>query len=278
MRFLLFIRYRDTNHLACQRSSGFTLIELLLVISLLAVLAIAAINAFDGNEEQARYNITRLEMVELQKALLQFRKDNREFPCRTFRTGEYNPLQFAVNYGITDFNGDFTLPASNTSQLWQNWCIETYPADENQPAKASYALLMLNEFPYVASDHGALFWNRNTQSGWNGPYISQSALTDGWGEPYLLLNSELDYDQSFYCQQNGTSPQQLNVIDDEYLCLSATAGSLPADYTIKGNIVRIVSTGPNKTLESSTSSYDLVTQNPCEPISGSDDIVLCLLR
>ena len=98
MRCLLFNR----QHF-CQPEnrpqSGFTLIELLLIIVLLGVLAVAAINAFEGNEDQGRLNITRLEMAELQKALLQFRRDNRELPCRVYRAGEYNPFDFENAYG-----------------------------------------------------------------------------------------------------------------------------------------------------------------------------------
>ncbi|MCX4189161.1 prepilin-type N-terminal cleavage/methylation domain-containing protein [Methylophaga sp. OBS3] len=284
MRFLLFIRYRETNHLACQRSSGFTLIELLLVISLLAVLAIAAINAFDGNEEQARYNITRLEMVELQKALLQFRRDTGEFPCRSFRTGVYSlntiidpddgPAKYYLAY--QDQPNLPENPDTVNGSDWEKWCQEAFRNSAGRDI-ASNALYMLNDFPYFAADFPNLLWNRDTQKGWNGSYISLEGLTDGWGNPYLLLDPELDYSQHFACLNNSGA---YAVIDDDlYDCQSLTNESVPANYNLPANVVRIVSTGPNGDPDSLRGDYsDLANDDLCAPAEGSDDLVLCLLR
>ena len=280
MRFLLFIRVRDSKH-TFRNAAGFTLIELLLVITLLAVLAVAAISAFDGNEEQARYNITRLEMTELQKALLSFRKHTREFPCRIYRDGIYNPLQFEADYDSSQFNSDYDLPAlPATAITWHQWCTDRHPADTSKPAKASNALYMINTFSYQASAHGTLFWDRNRQSGWDGPYVSLEALTDGWGNPYQLLDPELDYNQSYFCQQDGATPNQLAIDGStgQYNCLSVTDGTLPVDYTIPANIARVISAGPDGNFESATSEYDLATEDPCIAKQDSDDLVLCLLR
>jgi len=275
MRFLLFCRLITKTNLTDVKQSGFTLIELLLIVVLIGVVSIAAINAFDGNEEQARENITRLEMAELQKALLQFRRDNRELPCMVYRSGTYNPFEFRAAFGDTDFIDSFVLPAAGASRAdWQDWC----EADFENVSKtlASNALYLLNTFPYEIASHANLTWNRGTQLGWNGPYISHEGLTDGWGNPYLLLEPELSYDQTYRCEDNSGS-YAIDGGTGEYVCLSAhdpafndSTDILPAD------IARIVSTGADGALQSGISNYTLPTDDPC--VAQGDDFVLCLLR
>ncbi|AFJ01446.1 hypothetical protein Q7C_267 [Methylophaga frappieri] len=276
MRRLLFNRLLSFSA-GRQSQQGFTLIEILLVITLLAVISVAALNAFEGNEDQARFNVTRLEMVELQKALLQFRRDNRELPCRVYRDGEYNPFDFENAYG-NQFSGSYLFPSDTDRDDWHTWCQSQ--ANSGGADKASHALLMLNVFPYDAAAHSVLFWDRTRQIGWNGPYISKEALTDGWGNRYRLLDPELDYNQTVYCQEHATVTGQLAIdgTTDLYNCQSVTDGALPADYIIPGNIVRLVSTGENGVLESASDEYDLATDDMCVPPAGSDDLILCLLR
>ena len=48
----------------------------------------------------------------------------------------------------------------------------------------------------VSNDAGTYAaWNRFTQTGWNGPYISDDGtgdyLTDGWGNTYSLTSTEI---------------------------------------------------------------------------------------
>src|SRR6056297_1638931 len=107
MGLLLFNRQHHNMQRRQPLQSGFTLIESLMVIVLLGVVSIAAINAFDGNEDQARENLTRLELSELQKALLQFRRDNRELPCQVYV--EF-PLRqkFTPFISLSDFSSDMT--------------------------------------------------------------------------------------------------------------------------------------------------------------------------
>lgn len=277
MRILLFCRLASSNHLTSGRQSGFTLIELLLIVVMLGVLSVAAINAFDGNEEQARENITRLELAELQKALLQFRRDNRELPCRVYRAGIFNPLAFRIDVGDDDFIDAFTLPPGGAPATgWQEWCGESLiNADKTL---ASNALYMLNTFPYdIANpDLAELTWNRNTQLGWNGPYISQEGLTDGWGNPYLLLEPELDFDQTYRCEvDSGT--YAIDGTTGDYICFSAnTVDYDPLTDILPADIVRIASSGPDGVPDSAIDNYTLLTEDPC--VAKGDDLVLCLLR
>jgi len=278
MRILLFCRRASSNHLTSGRQSGFTLIELLLIVVMLGVLSVAAINAFDGNEEQARLNITRLEMSELQKALLQFRRDNRELPCRVYRSGVFNPLELRNSVGDVGFIDTFDLPPGGASASdWQDWCSDNVTSSGQ--IVASNAIYMLNTFPYVVSDPdlAALIWNRNTQLGWNGPYITQEGLTDGWGNPYLLLEPELTFNQTYRCE-NDSDSYAIDGTTGDYTCLSpndpafnSTTDILPAD------IARIVSSGPDGVIDSALSNYDLtIPEDPC--LAQGDDLVLCLLR
>jgi type II secretory pathway pseudopilin PulG len=274
MRFLLFFR-EDYFFRSGLRESGFTLIELLLIVVLIGVVSIAAINAFDGNEEQARENITRLEMVELQKALLQFRRDNREFPCMVYRSGTYNPFEFRAGFSDTDFIDGFTFPASGASRSdWQGWCGEAFEGTTR--TIASNALYILNTFPYEITNHAELTWNRSTQLGWKGPYISQEGLTDGWGNPYLLLEPELSYEQTYRCE-NDTGAYAIDGSTGEYVCLSVHDPAFNDSTDIlPANIARIVSMGSDGVIQSGLSNYTLPTDDPC--IAQGDDFVLCLLR
>lgn len=276
MWFLLFNRHRQKNGCTMPiNDAGFTLIELLLIIVLIGILSIAAINAYEGNEDQARENLTRLELVELQKALLQFRRDNRELPCRIYRSGTFNPFDFRNDFGDAGFIDSFDLPAGGaTLATWQSWCQDDF--SNAGTSIASNALYMVNAFPYEIADYANLTWNRSTQLGWNGPYISQEGLVDGWGNPYLLLEPELAYDQTYRCE-NDSGDYAIDGTSGEYICLSAndpafndTTDILPAD------IARIVSVGPDGVLDSGLSAYTLPTDDPC--VAQNDDFVLCLLR
>lgn len=277
MRFLLFYRKHPAQKMTDSMQSGFTLIELLLIVVMIGVLSVAAINAFDGNEEQARENITRLEMAELQKALIQFRRDNRELPCRVYRAGIFNPLAFRIDVGDDDFIDAFTLPPGGAPATeWQEWCGDSLiNADKTL---ASNALYMLNTFPYdIANpDLAGLTWNHNTQLGWNGPYISQEGLTDGWGNPYLLLEPELDFDQTYRCEVDSGS-YAIDGSTGDYTCLSANnVGFDPVTDILPADITRIVSKGPDGVPDSAIDNYTLPDEDPC--VAKGDDLVLCLLR
>jgi prepilin-type N-terminal cleavage/methylation domain-containing protein len=272
MRFLLFVRHNlnDKKIKSCQK--GFTLIELLLVITLVAILAIAAISSFDGTEEQGRQNITRLEMAELQKALLQFRRDNRELPCMVYRHGNYSPDKDSMTR--LDFAD---LTATPNLSNYHDWCDDSYVDAGNDVIQPDNALSMLNTFPYpVTTDNTDLMWNRDSQRGWNGPYINVEGLTDGWGNRYRLLDPELSFNQLYRCE-NDSGSYAIDGTTDEYICLSPNdpvfdnaTDILPAD------IARIVSTGPDGILDSELSEYTLPVDDPC--VARGDDFVLCLLR
>lgn len=73
-----------------QRINGFTLLELLTVLMLIAIVATAAVMAYDGVRDQAEYDATKAEAAELRKALLQFRRDVGDFPVDLLQLGSYS--------------------------------------------------------------------------------------------------------------------------------------------------------------------------------------------
>jgi prepilin-type N-terminal cleavage/methylation domain-containing protein len=239
------------------RYQGFTLIELLVVITLIGIVAGVAVLGYDDYQEQARYDATLFEMAEIRKALLQFRRDTGEMPCRVYRAGNYQPNN--VNMVALDF----TALAGNTPADYQFWCEY---GDANQ---VDSALSMLQAFPYDRQTEAGLLWNRDTHRGWNGPYIRNNVLTDPWGNPYLLLDAELDYSNRFQCLNNGGA---YDLVGGNYECLDATDPAITLNHNLDADIVRLVSVGPDGVFGGDNTPPD------CSPAAGSDDFVLCILR
>lgn len=243
------------------RQSGFTLIELLTVITVLAILAGIALVSYDGVQDNGRDAVTKFEMAEIRKALLQFRRDSGEFPCRVYRDGQYNP----DNTGITQL--DFTnLPPSPTAADYHTWCKNEHANQVN------WGLTLLLTFPYenTDTDYTRLLWNPDTKRGWHGPYVNQQGLRDSWGHRLVLLDPELDYSPHYRCKANGAD---YDTNGNLYDCLTADAIGFDAlTYTKPADIARLVSYGPDGHYEGDN------TTDPCLPKSNSDDLVLCLLK
>lgn len=277
MWFLLFDRVNSTNNK--KKQAGFTLIEILLVIVLLGIVSIAAINAFDGNEDQARENVTRLEMAELQKALLQSRRDNRELPCMVYRQGDFSPntindVNAHENYN--DFTNGFDLtPVPADAAAWQDWCQDDFSNTSGETI-ASNALVMLNMFPYDIAEFDFLLWNGSTQQGWNGPYISREGLTDSWGNPYILLDPELTYGARYRCLVNSGG-DDYDLTGDLYDCRTPSDPAfVAADHILPADTARIISPGPDGQIDPDYDANPVSGNDPC--IAEGDDLILCLMR
>lgn len=243
--------------------AGFTLLELLAVIALLAILSAAALVSFDGTDEQARLDVTKQEIAELRKALLQFRRDNRELPCRVYREGKYQP----DDVGMTELS--FPNTSGWTTADFANWC-----ANDEEALQDDNALSMLNRFPFgVIEANKDLLWNPDIKLGWNGPYISKEGLTDAWGKGYRLLDPELDYNQAYRCKADGTE-YYIDAGTGNYSCLTPNDDDWDATYILPANVARVISTGPNGVFE--TGDTDYLSTDPC--VAQGDDLVLCLLR
>lgn len=310
MWFLLFDRQ---THYKKTTQRGFTLIELMLVIALMGVVAFLAVSSFDGDQRESRINVTRLEMVELRKALLQFRRDTREMPCQVYKEGNYNPFfnnqAVAMDVSETpptghiDFRssdpGNPTNPAKPSSQgQFYDWCQDSLVNDQSVDViQADNALSMLVRFPYdnVTDPYRDLLWNQDTKIGWNGPYIDKNGLKDAWGEPYKLIDSALAFGQNYVCEatsaSNGTYATFTKYTGESgehesINCIPAKDVPVADEdlYYLPGDIVRLVSTGPNGRLDTTFDETTLTASNPddrddpCSPDPDTDDLVLCLLR
>jgi len=240
--------------------AGFTLMELLVVIALLGILAGVATMAYEGVPEQGRGDVTRFEMAEIRAALLQFRRDTGEFPCRVYRDGVYAPD--AAGISRLNFAG---LPATPSFADYQTWCRNGFAGQQDD------ALSLLLKFPYDDTDTGFMgwLWNPDTKRGWNGPYLKDAGLADGWGQRFVLLYPELDFRPAYRCKAGAGG--DLDVTTGEYECLTADdPGWDDATFTEAADTARLVSFGPNGVFDG---------QNAATPCAASgDDLVLCLLR
>lgn len=237
------------------KMAGFTLLELLAVVTLLAILATAALVAYDGTDEQARIDVTKMEMSELRNALLQFRRDTGAFPCGVYHEPNVDGEVRAYSLDPNLMNmSDMPAPTAD-EDVKSSWCQQN-------------GLIMLTEYPFdlEESDQHRL-WNPDTKRGWNGAYISRDGLTDAWGNRYLIINPELDFARppSMCIPPEPTARfyECRSINEQEYI-------DNPDFYSEFGDIARIVSVGPNS-LNDSQSAAD-----PC--VAQGDDLVLCLLR
>lgn len=137
------------------RIQGFTLLELLVVVSLMAVLATVALLANEGVSDQAELDATKVEMAELRKALLQFRRDVGHFPDAAGLIAEGERLALLSSCQSID----------NTK---------------------------INTTAGVSYDDGCNVWNPDTHRGWHGPYVAAAGDKDAWGVAYRLADPASD--------------------------------------------------------------------------------------
>ncbi|MDZ4097351.1 MAG: prepilin-type N-terminal cleavage/methylation domain-containing protein [Methylophilaceae bacterium] len=142
-------------------ASGFTLVELLVVVTLLGILAIGIVVSLDGVEDDAKERLTKAEMSELRKALLQFRRDVGHFPDAE---GFYDP---PVSDPIAD---------AEAREQKLRLLLKCQPDDT------------LDNF-----DEGCVGYVIDSGRGWNGPYVLAERLNDviglydPWDSHYQLF-------------------------------------------------------------------------------------------
>lgn len=244
------------------RIQGFTLIELLAVVALMAVVAVAAVMSYEDVDNQAQADVTRYEMVELRKALLQFRRDTGVFPC-----GVHNEPDRAYAIDVDAFLAAMTVadkPAvSDPAATKSGWCERN-------------ALGMLAAFPFdetdVATYTGAVadahpIWDPDTRRGWHGPYLPADGLQDAWGSPYLLVDPELDFSHPISYCSTATPYVCRRPGDPDYVVTT---------HVLDGNLARLVSAGPDR-IYGGVNATDRCQPNAASQ-NGKDDLVLCLLK
>lgn len=252
---------------------GFTLLELLAIITLVAILATAALVAYDGVDDQAREDLTRHEMAELRKALLQFRRDSgsNAFPGQ----GPYDCTAIADDVIAGTAPDTWTpaipVPTNGTKTDWVAWC--EHPAN----------------FWMLFIDPLGEGWDPDTRRGWNGPYLQRSKRT------YLSLDSGnragLDEVESVWAMADPFSRKHYPFDSTKQTGLfwqvteaAPFLESFGSPYVLfgmdtydvadrsSGDDDRIVNLGADGVYGG------LNAAEPCHANTDSDDFVLCLLR
>jgi len=227
------------------QSAGFTLIELLVVILLLGILSTVSVVSFEGVQDESMVDVTKFEMQELKKALLQFKLDNGAFPCGVYneeeRPYELDVEETAGARHTVYANDDTNFPPTTATLVnKKSWC-------EGNGASQYNALQMLMKFPFDASSAAytgglnALHppWNADTKRGWRGPYLSSAeGVKDAWGGYYRLLDPELDF-KAYELDKRWCG---IDVGGSFYECQSGN----DASHNKLNDSARIVSNGPDR--------------------------------
>lgn len=146
---------------------GFTLIELLAVITLLAIIATITTMSISDVGAQAQDDLSLVEMTEIRKAVLQFKRDVGHFP------------DSGGTFGVEENDDESNLGPFRLRLLWD--CQNELAAIPADPLKYNY-------------DEGCSDFNVDTRRGWNGPYVLQehsgdlSGIYDPWGNHYRLFD------------------------------------------------------------------------------------------
>jgi len=160
--------------------NGFTLIELLVVVSILAAIAFTTTTSLQGIDSEVDDQLTQVELLEVAKAVRQFRADTGYFPkegrfdlaatatitgnssCEALHT-ELSGRSGGNPAAVLDVAGDLPTyaPAS---------CVDRVAWFYN-----AANLSQLSGIGIKTSLENAMPWNSATARGWRGPYLDANA-------------------------------------------------------------------------------------------------------
>ncbi|WP_309400857.1 prepilin-type N-terminal cleavage/methylation domain-containing protein [Cerasicoccus maritimus] len=149
---------------------GFTLLELLVVVSVLAAVAFVATGTYRGVSEDSSDRLVRVEMLEIAKAMRQFKQDTGYYP----KTG---PFALSTDGGSVNID-DLPARAGSSDTEKTRWFYS--PANFDQ--------LMSTNSPLDGTGHQLETWDPDTGRGWRGPYLS------GYGEGYVDIRDDINDD------------------------------------------------------------------------------------
>jgi prepilin-type N-terminal cleavage/methylation domain-containing protein len=212
-------------------SKGFTLIELLVVIALLGVVSLAAVLSFDNVEADTLKQINKSEMVEIRKALRQFKVDVGAYPVQAHPADFSQLTSRALPSGLSAWSPD-------TARGWRGPYLTS---DGNGLVTAGTDLLVdgtgsiltgspptetvevagvADSFPHAPTADGLLRWRACTDGA--NPACEPHA---NWGRPYLLFDLDIDDARlvsmgpdGVYAGLNPSDPC-IPVQDDIVMCL-----------------------------------------------------------
>ncbi|QPJ62476.1 MAG: type II secretion system protein [Candidatus Nitronauta litoralis] len=148
-----------------RQESGFTLIELLLTVTVMVAIAFTVTGTFIGVDQDARAQLTRVEMQEVAAAIRQFRQDTGYYP----KQGLFNHVADGGSIDLDPGNDPdpavdisrFESPA-NLEQLYQEPTTDNdIPATTTGPCA-----------------NCVMRWDPDTGRGWRGPYLKRESLVD----------------------------------------------------------------------------------------------------
>ncbi|MDP0494994.1 MAG: prepilin-type N-terminal cleavage/methylation domain-containing protein [Verrucomicrobiota bacterium JB024] len=147
---------------------GFTLLELLVVVSILAVVAFIATGTFRGASEDANDRLVLSEMLEIAKAVRQFKADTGYYPktgpfARDDEGGEVAESVLNANYGV-----------SSTAE--KSWFY----------SPANFYQLLSAISPLAGTGHRLEKWDPETGRGWRGPYLQ------GYQDGYVNIRDSIN--------------------------------------------------------------------------------------
>lgn len=258
------------------RSAAFTLLELLAVIAILVIVAGAVVFVAADTEEQAADQLVEAEIVEIKKAVLQFKRDTGWLP-------KQGPFALVADGGVIDPSDDnhwplFAPPAGPAREAWFHSPANFWELYEN-PLEDNSGILL----------HPLGRWNPNTARGWRGPYLTQRGPSfvsvgdglneDGNGKPTdsssgdpLVVPSTAD---RFHARPSGAF-FQWTTTDGKIFARWGRPyllfGLHLTDRHLLEEQARLMSMGRNGIYES---SFDPVTRTV---VIGGDDTVLYFFR
>ena len=134
---------------------GITLIELLIVVSILASIAFLTSGTFRGVREQANERLVRSEMLEIAKAIRQFKQDTGYYP----KTGPFGLV--GVGGGAVTYA---SLPSYAGSSASDQYLWFYSPANFDQ--------ILSSVSPLIGTGHQLEVWDAGAGRGWRGPYLN----------------------------------------------------------------------------------------------------------
>lgn len=173
--------------LSSRRNGGFTLLELLVVVALIAMVAGAAVMSLENTSNDAAIPVAQSEMVEIAKAIRQFKRDTGVYPTPVHPADFSDLLSGSLPTGLVDWNVDAGrgwrgpyLTRQGTG--WVTVCDDLLSTGVGDPAKVSCGSVsepqgLADPFELPPSN-GLLEWSD----------CPTCAARPKWGRPYLLFD------------------------------------------------------------------------------------------
>ncbi len=245
---------------------GFTLVELMVVAAILIAVSFIAYSTFDGVVDAKKEEVARAEMLEIARAIRQFKQDTGYYP----KQGPFDHVDYG---GAVDPD-----------------CVDLLDVEGNPPADpkawlhspANFWQLFNNPLKLKTSpdpscvEHMLAEWHPSTGRGWRGPYLMRDAETSfalssglsptGDGDPTgsdLLVYGIAD---PFQDRNGDYGPFFAFDVADTTAGLHDPASTSDSDYKLRP---RMVSMG----LDGYYGGRD--DADPCESETTDDDLILC---